>query len=158
MGLLRFLFIHVLIVSSLDDRLTKLEAHYYSKFSQTLDTPETPNKTEPPLALIKSPPVPALKRKMDAAMEWEKSMMSGEMSLTSIEEAEANEEEEEIRQNGMQNIKGKEPKQVYSWRKQTTNEAFVVIELGERVSDQQAQIDQMKQQMSQQSEQSRPYF
>ncbi|AFR96465.2 hypothetical protein C343_04588 [Cryptococcus neoformans C23] len=118
-------------ISSLDDRLTKLEAHYYSKFSQTLDTPETPNKTEPPLALIKSPPVPALKRKMDAAMEWEKSMMSGEMSLTSIEEAEANEEEEEIRQNGMQNIK----------------------ELGERVSDQQAQIDQMKQQMSQQSEQ-----
>ncbi|OXC68981.1 hypothetical protein AYX13_02592 [Cryptococcus neoformans] len=118
-------------ISSLDDRLTKLEAHYYSKFSQTLDTPETPNKTEPPLALIKSPPVPALKRKMDAAMEWEKSMMSGEMSLTSIEEAEANEEDEEIRQNGMQNIK----------------------ELGERVSDQQAQIDQMRQQMSQQSEQ-----
>lgn len=91
-------------------------------------------------------------------MEWEKSMMSGEMSFTSIEEAEANEEDEEIRQNGMQNIKGKEPKQVYSWRKQTTNEAFVVIELGERVSDQQAQIDQMRQQMSQQSEQSRPYF
>ncbi|OXG20911.1 hypothetical protein C367_04314 [Cryptococcus neoformans Ze90-1] len=118
-------------ISSLDDRLTKLEAHYYSKFSQTLDTPETPNKIEPPLALIKSPPVPALKRKMDAAMEWEKSMMSGEMSLTSIEEAEANEEDEEIRQNGMQNIK----------------------ELGERVSDQQAQIDQMRQQMSQQSEQ-----
>lgn len=109
MGLLCLTYTCV-IVSSLDNRLTKLEAHYYSKFSQTADTP--PRTAESPSALVKSPPVPALKRKMDAAMEWERSMMSGEITLTGIEEAEANEEDEETRQNGVQDLQGKEPKQV----------------------------------------------
>lgn len=116
-------------ISSLDNRLTKLEAHYYSKFSQTVDTP--PRTAESPSALVKSPPVPALKRKMDAAMEWERSMMSGEITLTGIEEAEANDEDEETRQNGVQDLQ----------------------ELGGLVGDQQTQIDQLKQQISQQSEQ-----
>ncbi|KIR31713.1 hypothetical protein I352_06051 [Cryptococcus deuterogattii MMRL2647] len=91
-------------ISSLDDRLTKLEAHYYSKFSQTFDTLETPKKAESPSALIKSPPVPALKRRMDEAMEWEKSMMSGEITLTGIEEAEEGGEDEETQQNGVQGL------------------------------------------------------
>ncbi|KAL0247121.1 hypothetical protein I308_104156 [Cryptococcus tetragattii IND107] len=114
-------------ISSLDDRLTKLEVYYYSKFSQTFDTLETPKKAESPSALIKSPPVPALKRKMDEAMEWEKSMMSGEITLTGIEDG----EDEETQQNGVQGFR----------------------ELQGRVSDQQIQIDQLIQQISQQSEQ-----
>ncbi|WVO21596.1 uncharacterized protein IAS62_002905 [Cryptococcus decagattii] len=118
-------------ISSLDDRLTKLEAHYYSKFSQTFDTLETPKKAESPSTLIKSPPVPALKRKMDEAMEWEKSMMGGEITLTGIEEAGEDGEDEETQQNGVQGLQ----------------------ELQGRVSDQQIQIDQLIQQISQQSEQ-----
>lgn len=38
--------------------------------------------------------------------------MSGEITLTGIEEAEANDEDEETRQNGVQGLQGKEPKQV----------------------------------------------
>lgn len=76
--------------------------YYYSKFSQTFDTLETPKKAESPSALIKSPPVPALKRKMDEAMEWEKSMMSGEITLTGIEDG----EDEETQQNGVQGFQG----------------------------------------------------
>lgn len=43
---------------------------------------------------------------MDEAMEWEKSMMSGEITLTGIEEAEEGGEDEETQQNGVQGLQG----------------------------------------------------
>ncbi|WVQ79803.1 hypothetical protein IAT38_001903 [Cryptococcus sp. DSM 104549] len=124
-------------ISSLDDRVTNLNAHVVNLLSKNTSstTPSaqdaTPTKAQQPMSeRYKSPPVPALKRRIDEAAEWERTMLSGEITLSGIDEVDVEEEEVE-EQDGGEGLQ----------------------ELREKMLEQQEMIDQLAKQNAEQAAQ-----
>ncbi|WVQ77673.1 hypothetical protein IAR50_007362 [Cryptococcus sp. DSM 104548] len=127
--------------TSLDERLTQIHLQLHSQATLSNATSSaplsTPTKSNPGTSAsairegMKSPPVPALQKKMDAYVEWERSMMSGDITLSGIDDAEEEEDD-------MQTV-------------QRENEGLE--EMREKMAQQQTQIDALAAQNAKQTEQ-----
>ncbi|ODN72997.1 hypothetical protein L202_08394 [Cryptococcus amylolentus CBS 6039] len=127
--------------TSLDDRLTQIHLQLHSQASlssstnaATLSTPTKANPGTGPSAVLegmKSPPVPALQKKMDTYVEWERSMISGDLTLSGIDDVQEEEDDGEAVQRGNEELE----------------------EMREKMTQQQNQIDALVAQNAQQAEQ-----